>query len=182
MNTITALPKAAISILAASMLIGCERDLVGVDNVDAGRPALASAKVAASGTFAQSSITSLDVQTAGGNTILSQTSTGSISGTLSGPFQDDLKVVIHPNGKFNAHFTITCTCSVDGKGGVLQIVASDTGELLSPTLAAFAGRAVINGGTGDLSGLHGVLQIEGTVDVTTGLATYGYSGTLHWQP
>jgi hypothetical protein len=182
MRTISALPKAAVSILAASMLIGCERDPVGVENAEATRPALASVKVAATGTFAQSAITSLDVQTAGGNTIFMQTADGTISGTLSGPFQDDLKVVIHPNGKFNAHFTITCTCSVDGKAGVLEIVASDTGELLSPTLAAFVGRAVIKGGTGDLSGLHGVLQIEGTVDVTTGLATYGYSGTLHWQP
>ena len=124
MSTICALPKAAVSILAASILIGCEREPVGVEKVDAGRPALAAVKVAASGTFAQSAITSLDVQTAGGNTILTQTSNGSISGTLSGPFQDDLKVVIHPNGKFNAHFTITCTCTVGGKSGVLEINAS----------------------------------------------------------
>ena len=55
-------------------------------------------------------------------------------------------------------------------------------RLLSPTLAAFAGRAVINGGTGALSGLRGVLQIEGTVDVTTGLATYGYAGDIHFGP
>ncbi|HSJ65838.1 MAG TPA: hypothetical protein VK922_18295 [Gemmatimonadaceae bacterium] len=182
MRTITALPRTAVTILAGSMLVGCEREPVGVENVDAPRPALAAVKVAASGAFAQSAITSLDVQSAGGNTIITQTSDGSISGTLSGPFHDDLKVVIHPNGKFNAHFTITCTCTVGGKSGVLEFVASDTGELLSPTLAAFAGRAVIKGGTGDLSGLHGVLQIEGTVDVTTGLSTYGYSGTLHWQP
>jgi hypothetical protein len=182
MRTISAMPKAAVSILAALLLVGCERDPVGVENVDVPRPALASVKVAASGTFAQSAITSLDVQTVGGNTIITQRAVGSISGTISGPFQDDLKVVIHPNGKFNAHFTITCTCSVDGNAGVVEIVASDTGELLSPTLAAFAGRAVIKGGTGDLSGLGGVLQIEGTVDVTTGLATYDYSGTLHWQP
>jgi hypothetical protein len=71
---------------------------------------------------------------------------------------------------------------VDGKSGVLGIVAGDTGELLSPTLAAFAGRAVINGGTGALSGLRGVLRIEGTVDVTTGLATYGYTGDIHFDP
>ena len=182
MRTITALPRAAVSILAASMLVACDRDPVGMENLNAPTPALAAVKVAASGTFAQSAITSLDVRTAGGNTILAQTSNGSISGTLSGPFQDDLKVVIHPNGKFNAQFTMTCTCTVDGKSGVLEIVASDRGELVSPTLASFAGRAVIKRGTGDLAGLHGVLQIEGTVDVTTGLSTYGYSGTLHWQP
>lgn len=182
MRTIIALPKAAVSILAAWMLVGCERNPVSVEDVNAPTPALAAVKVAASGTFAQSAVTSLDVRTAGGNTILAQTSDGSISGTLSGPFQDDLKVVIHPNGKFNAHFTITCTCTVGGKSGVLEFVANDTGELVSPTLATFAGRAVIKRGTGDLAGLHGVLQIQGTVDVTTGLSTYGYSGTLRWQP
>jgi hypothetical protein len=105
-----------------------------------------------------------------------------ITGTMAGPFNDNLRVVIHPNGKFNAHFTITCLCTVDGKQGELEIVAGDTGELLSPTLAAFAGRVVINGGTGALSRLRGVLQIEGTVNVTTGLATYSYTGDIHFEP
>jgi hypothetical protein len=124
----------------------------------------------------------LDVETAGPNTVIHQTAVGAITGTLAGTFTDKLKVVIHPSGKFNAHFTITCVCTVDGKQGVLEIVAGDTGELLSPTLAAFAGRAVIKGGTGALSGLRGVLQIEGTVNVTTGRATYGYTGNIHLEP
>jgi hypothetical protein len=62
------------------------------------------------------------------------------------------------------------------------MVAGDTGELVSPTLAVFAGRAVINAGAGALSGLRGVLRIEGTVDVTTGLATYSYQGDIHFAP
>jgi hypothetical protein len=173
---------AAVSILAVSLLAGCDRNPVAVEAVNEASPSLASVKIAASGSFVQSAITSLDAQTAGGNTILSQTSNGVISGTLSGPFEDDLKVVIHPNGKFNAHFTMTCTCTVDGQSGVLKIVANDGGEMLSPSLAAFAGRSTITGGTGDLSDLRGVLQIEGTVDLTTGLSTYSYSGNLHRQP
>jgi hypothetical protein len=178
---------AAISMMVAtSIFVGCRRDPVRVESVEATGPAAvggtASVQTAASGTFTQTAITSLDVRTAGPNTTLDQTSAGVITGTLAGTFEDKLKVVIHPSGKFDAHFTITCVCTVDGKSGVLEIVAGDTGELLSPTLAAFAGRAVINGGTGALSSLRGVLRIEGTVDVTTGLATYGYAGNIHFDP
>lgn len=186
MTIMKAWPKATVSVMAASMVLACEQDPVRVESVGVTRPVIGNAatsvKVAASGSFNQTSITSLDVQTAGGNTILNQTSVGAITGTLTGHFEDDLKVVIHPNGKFNAQFTITCTCTVDGKFGVLEMAAGDTGELVSPTLAVFAGRAVIKGGTGDLSGLRGVLRIEGTVDVTTGLATYGYTGDIHFEP
>ncbi|HEX6051982.1 MAG TPA: hypothetical protein VFZ21_22085 [Gemmatimonadaceae bacterium] len=185
MTTIT-WPKATVAMLAASMLLACEQDPVRVDDVRPATPApgdvVASVTTAASGSFNQTAITSLDVQTAGGNTTLDQTSVGTITGTLTGHFEDDLKVVIHANGKFNANFTITCSCTVDGKFGVVEMVANDTGELVSPTLATFAGRAVIIGATGDLSGLRGVLRIEGTVDVTTGLATYGYTGGIHFEP
>jgi hypothetical protein len=187
MRTIQGWRAAAISMMAAtSIFVSCTRDPVGAESVEATKPAAvgrtASVQMAANGTFTQTAITSLDVKSAGPNTTLDQTSAGVITGTLAGTFEDKLKVVIHPSGKFDAHFTITCVCTVDGKSGVLEIVAGDTGELLSPTLAAFAGRAVINGGTGALSGLRGVLQIEGTVDVTTGLATYGYTGDLHFDP
>jgi hypothetical protein len=71
---------------------------------------------------------------------------------------------------------------VAGNTGVLDIQAEDDGELVSPTLARFAGRAVITRGSGDLSGLRGLLDIEGTVDVATGLATYAYSGRIRFLP
>lgn len=187
MMTAKTWPRTAIRMVAATvMLVGCERDPVSVQRVGGTRLArvggVTSAMIAASGTFTQTAITSLDVSVAGPNTIIDQTAVGTITGTLAGQFEDDLTVVIHPNGKFNATFTISCVCTVDGKVGVVEMVADDTGELLSPTLAAFAGRAVIRGGTGALSGLRGVLQIEGTVDVTTGLATYGYTGDIHFEP
>jgi hypothetical protein len=150
-------------------------------NTEAPTPAAAQASphAVATGTFTQTAVSSLEVRPAGPNTILEQTSMGTVTGTLSGTYEDDLRVVIHPNGRFNAKFTITCQCTVEGKGGVLELVASDTGELVSPTLASFAGRAVITGGTDELSTLRGVLEIEGTVDLMTGLSTYTYSGRIH---
>ncbi len=133
----------------------------------------------AAGTFTQTGITGLQVSQAGPNTILEQTSTGLVSGTLSGSYTDDLRVVIHPNGRFNAHFTIRCECTVAGEQGIVELVASDRGELVSPTLASFAGRATITGGTAELSDLRGVLEIEGTVDLISGLSEYTYSGRIH---
>lgn len=174
-------------LLLAALGSACEPSVApDVGQAGPAGPALASAHApshtAANGTITQTAITSLETRLAGPNTILEQTAEGLIGGTLSGPFDDELKVVIHPNGRFNAHFTITCECTVEGETGVLEIVAGDTGELISPDIAAFAGRAVIRGGTGGLSGLRGVLRIEGTVDVASGVATSVYTGDIHFQP
>lgn len=133
----------------------------------------------ASGVFTQTGINSLDVKFAGPNTLLEQTSEGSVIGTLSGSYEDAIRVVIHPNGKFNVKFTIVCECTVDGKQGFLYLVATDRGEMVSDTQAIFSGRAVITGGTDELSGLRGVLEIEGVVDLVTGLSEYDYVGWVH---
>lgn len=168
--------------LAPSISNAAEASTASESSVETPAVAQASLPVEAAGTITQTAINSVDVRAAGPNTILEQTDEGMISGTLTGAFQDDLRVVIHPSGRFNAHFTITCECTVEGKQGVLELVAGDTGELISPDVAVFAGRAVINGGTGELSGLRGVLRIEGMVDVQSGLSTYTYSGNLRFRP
>lgn len=150
-----------------------QREALALDRAHAAPP------TAAVGTFTQTGITSLQVGQAGPNTFLEQTSVGTVSGTLSGSYTDDLRVVIHPNGRFNAHFTIRCECTVAGDQGVVELVASDRGELVSPTLASFTGHATITGGTAELSDLRGVLEIDGTIDLVSGLATYTYSGRIH---
>ena len=159
----------------------CESTVAPESAATALTPAMAHAvpHTDAVGTFTQTAITSLEVSQAGPNTFLEQTSMGLVAGTLSGSYTDDLNVTIHPNGRFNAHFTIRCECTIDGRHGTVEFVASDRGELVSPTLAAFAGRATITGGTGELSAVRGVLEIEGTIDLATGLATYAYSGRIH---
>jgi hypothetical protein len=140
-----------------------------------------SPAIAASGTLTQTEIISAEVSFAGPNVIIEQTSAGVISGTLSGTFVNSFTVVLHPNGQFNAHGTSVCVCTVDGKEGLLVTVVTDTGENVDGT-PTFTGRSVIKGGTGELSGLRGVLQIEGTVNLMTGLSTTNYSGEIHFQP
>lgn len=172
------------ALLVATLTSACEP--VAAPHHPVSGPASAATTTAAvdtpspaSGTFTQTAVTGLEIRTDGPNTIFEQTSEGAVSGTLSGSYQDRLRVLIHPSGRFNVHFTITCQCSVNGESGVVELVASDRGEIVGPTTAAFAGRAVIRGGSDDLSDLRGVLAIEGTVDLASGLSTYGYSGRIH---
>lgn len=118
---------------------------------------------------------------AGPNVIIEQTTVGFVSGTLSGTFEDTFKVVLHPNGRFTAHGSGSCECAVNGVSGVIEYVTSDTGQEIDG-IPTFEGRQVITDATGGLSGLRGVLQIEGTVDIGTGLATIDYSGAIHTHP
>ena len=177
--------------LVSVLLAGCSADDVTgpahmpgdqTPEVSAQATAMAaSPHMLAAGTFNQTAVLSLDVREAGPNTIIEQTNQGVASGTLTGDLQDELRVVIHPNGSFNAHFTVTCVCTVEGREGVVELVANNTGDIVGP-VGAYEGRAVITGGTGELSGLRGVLQFEGAVDLTTGFSTLTYSGTIHFAP
>jgi len=154
---------------ATALLIG----LVGV--------AMASPPTPASGTITQTGITAIEVRMAGPNVIIEQTTVGNVSGTLNGTFEDTIRVVIHPNGGFTALGKGSCECTVDGLSGVVEYVVSDTGEEING-IPTFEGRQVITGASGDLSGLRGVLQIEGAVDPGTLLSVINYSGAIHTHP
>jgi hypothetical protein len=143
--------------------------------------AQASPPTAASGTVTQEAVTGFDLRVAGPNAIFEQATAGSLSGTLSGTYQDSFRVVLRPDGRFTAQGTLTCQCTVDGMSGVLVLRSTNTGEAIDG-VPTFAGRFVITGGTADLSGLRGVLQFEGTVDLATGLSTSTYSGQIHSHP
>lgn len=151
--------------------------LVGATGV-----AHASPPTAASATFTQTTNTGFTLGFAGPNTIFEATNEGVVVGSLSGSWEDSIRVVIHPNGLFTAQNTITCECTVGGNEGVLELVVVDTGRPAGPDLAVFEGTAVITRGTGDLSGLRGVFEVEGTVDLQSGLSTFTLSGRIHVHP
>jgi hypothetical protein len=192
MNHLSQSTRYAILALIALVLVACNDNPLGTESFErterAAAPkasqsiAKAAPSAAASGTITQNEITSLDVRLAGPNTMLKQTSRGVFAGTLAGSFEDELSVSIHPNGTFTAQFTLTCTCTVDGKEGVLTITAADRGEMVNPNLARFSGRAVIQDGTDELAGLRGGFDIEGTVDVASGLSHYTYAGPIRFLP
>jgi hypothetical protein len=143
--------------------------------------AQASPPTTASGTITQEVITGFDLRLAGPNAIVELATAGSVSGTLTGTYEDSFTVVIHPNGRFNAQGTLTCQCTVDGRSGVLVMQVTNTGEEIDG-VPTFAGRFVITGGSAELSGLRGVLQFEGTVDPATNLSTITYWGQIHSHP
>ena len=175
--------RTVFSVLMAALVTGaCDAPAATIAGPEVATPrpaAVAAGKIAASGTLAQTAITGLEVRAAGSNTIIEQTSVGTVDGTLSGTYQDEVRVIIHSNGTFNAHFTITCQCQMNGDAGVLELVAGDRGRITGPNTATFAGRATIIDGSGELAGLRGVLRIAGSVDLASGLSIYSYSGDLH---
>ena len=138
--------------------------------------------VPAAGIFQQTRINSLQVRKTQPTTILEQTSSGTVAGTIQGTFTDELRVAIKANGTFTAKFTLTCTCKVNGNTGVLTLEATDLGRIVSPTTARFSGRAVITKATGGLAGTRGSLAIHGVVDLKKGLSTYAYSGFIRKTP
>jgi hypothetical protein len=161
--------KAAIGVLILLLMVS------GVNTVQASPP------TPASGTSTQTGITSFEVRSAGPNVIFEQTTVGSINGTMTGVFQDSYRIVIHPNGHFSAQGTISCNCTVEGKSGVLELKLVDSGQITSPDTAILAGTAVITGGTGELADLRGIFAVEGIVDIQSGLATFTYSGQIHFH-
>jgi len=144
--------------------------------------AMASAPTTADGTLTQTAVTGFELRIAGTNVVIEQTTRGVMSGTLSGTIEDTVTVVIHSDGTFEAHGTTICACSVHDKQGHVEFAVTDTGKQTSPDTSRFTGRAAITRTTGELSGLAGHLDIEGTVDLTTGLSTIGYSGQIHLHP
>jgi len=145
------------------------------------RVAQASPPMDATGTFTQTDVLSEEVRSAGPNVIMELTIGGVATGSLSGIIVDSFTVVIRPNGRFSAHGTVTCVCTVDGQEGVLVLAYSDSGEFVEGT-PTFEGRYAIKGGSGELSGLRGVLPMVGQVDLSTGLSTTDYSGQIHFHP
>lgn len=142
-----------------------------------GSLAKASPPAAAHTTMTVTAITGFAATPAGANTFIHQTTEGVFTGALIGTFEDELKGVVHPNGRVTAQGTITCECTIEGRSGTLSFVQVSSGDFASQTLE---GRAVITGGTGDLANLHGTFDMEGTVD-PNGLATITLTGQIHFD-
>lgn len=167
--------------LALGALWSCDSVPTDVTAVDGQQllvgAAQASTPIPASGTQSALVITGFEPRSAGPNLMFEQTSTGSMRGTLAGTTETVENVVIHPNGKLNAHGTLTCQCTVDGKSGVLDLTWSAVGVVTGEGTANIEGRFVIVGGTAELSDLRGVLPYEGSV--VNGLPSVEYSGRIH---
>jgi len=141
----------------------------------AGGVAQAAPPTPASGTYTATTIISFEVNQVGPNTVIEQTAAGIVSGTLSGTLVEEIKAIVHPNGVVPGQGTFTCACTMGGESGTLEFVVATIGDFATQT---FQGRAIITSATGDLTGLRGVLELQGTVD-PSGLSTITYEGGIH---
>jgi len=139
--------------------------IVGAQSAAASGPPESS-----SGTFGPTGApAAVSVRTADGNTFRTVTARpGRFTGTFTGAYSEDLRLVFHADGSFNFAAELTCQCTVDGKTGTMTIRLDGTG---SP--AAFDAHYRIIAATGGLEGLQGQGTLSGPVPST-------YSGEHHF--
>ena len=111
------------------------------------------------------------VRTADGNTILTLTARpGRFTGTFTGAYSEDLRIVFHADGSYNFAAELTCQCTVDGRTGTMTVKLDGTG---TPT-GSFDAHYRIIAASGGLEGLQGQGTLSGPIPST-------YSGEHHFQ-
>jgi hypothetical protein len=144
--------------------------------------AAASPPTEASGTFTTTSATFNSVREAGGNTIIDLTATISYTGTFTGTSTVNGILIFHSDGtgaqfppwRANFHDVETFTGTVNGVPGTVTFNLNGSND---PT-GALKATATIVSATGDLAGLHGVLNQVGTVGPSGPVGTY--TGQIHF--
>ena len=141
--------------------------IVGAQSAAASGPPESS-----SGTFGPTGApAAVAVRTADGNTILTVTARpGRFTGTFTGAYSEDLRIVRHAGGSFNFAAEVTCLCTVDGMTGTMTVKLDGTG---TPT-GSFDAHYRIIAATGGLEGLQGQGTLSGPVAST-------YSGEHHFE-
>ncbi len=141
--------------------------IVGAQSAAASGPPESS-----SGTFGPTGApAAVAVRTADGNTILTVTARpGRFTGTFTGAYSENLRIVRHAGGSFNFAAEVTCLCTVDGMTGTMTVKLDGTG---TPT-GSFDAHYRIIAATGGLEGLQGQGTLSGPVAST-------YSGEHHFE-
>ena len=125
-----------------------------------------------SGTFANAATPPSGSWSADGNMFLTYTRSGVNTGTFTGPYVQEIEVIVHPDGHTNFRGTNTCVCTVEGQTGTLVVRFQGTGI----AGAQFSGSYVVISGTDGLENLRGHGTFEGA-----GL-TGTYAGQHHFDP
>jgi hypothetical protein len=119
--------------------------------------AVASPPTTASGTFTYTSSTFDSTRTAGSNTIIDLSATVSYTGTYSGTSTVEGTLIFHADGSANFHDVETFTGTVNGVPGTVTFnLAGRNG----PGFTNFHATDTIISASGNLAGLHGVLNWE----------------------
>ena len=95
---------------------------------------------------------------------------GRFTGTFTGAYSEDLRLVFHADGSYNFAAELTCQCTVDGRTGTMTVKLDGTG---TPT-GSFDAHYRIIAASGGLEGLQGQGTLSGPIPST-------YSGEHHFQ-
>jgi hypothetical protein len=153
----------ALSLLAAAAVAVCA---VGA--------ATATSPADGSGTIVIGTDVTTNVRHADGNTFLTQTETGVLTGTLSGPYTLERTITLFSNGSVSIHADATCTCTVDGKTGTTTAVVNGRGKAGEPAVD----HLTITGATDGLAGFHA----QGTIVAEPGGGPITYTLRYHFDP
>jgi hypothetical protein len=130
-----------------------------------------------SGTFTTTSSTFNSVREAGGNVIIDLSATLEYTGSLEGTSTLHGILIFHADGSANFHDFEVFTGTVNGVPGTLTFNLSGG----SNAEGVYHGNAVIRSGTGELSGMRGMLNQTGVALGPPG--PYGtYTGQVHFAP
>jgi len=102
------------------------------------------------------------VRPADGNLIIDITARpGAFTGTFTGTYLEDLRIVVHKDGSNNFAAQLTCICTVAGRTGTFTMKLDGTGNP-----AGFDAHWRIIAATGGLEGLQGEGTLSGPVPST----------------
>ena len=141
-------------------------------------PAWASTPATGSGTFADTGFLGPpSIRTAGGNTFVMVTLSGVFEGTMTGTRTLTAHLVFHADGTLNGHGEETCMCTVGGRTGTFvdRFEVNGAGQTFTTHLTVISG-------TGELSNLHAVATVSGSVNPATSLGSGTYSIQYHFDP
>ena len=130
----------------------------------------------ASGT--QEFTATFDERLAGPNLVIRLHLEGTWFGTFAGSVTGDVMEVVRATGDSRPHGFTTCVCTVEGRSGTVTFV-SVIAASLDPVTFEFhlQGRLVAVQATGELAGLHAVIDV--VLDSATFITTY--SGSYHFD-
>jgi hypothetical protein len=137
--------------------------------------AVASPPTEATGTFTYTLSTFNSTREADGNLIIDLSATVSYMGTLTGTSTVEGTLILHKNGSANFHDVETFTGTVNGVSGTVTFNLTGGN---GPGFANFHATDTITSASGDLAGLHGVLNWEGVTLGANG-PVGSYSGQIH---
>lgn len=112
--------------------------------------AYASTSTTGSGTFTATIASSTTVFSQGGFTLYFFTGSDVFTGTIAGTGSFTLHLLAFPSGAAFGAGSVTCSCTVGGKAGTVNILFTSKGTFGGPG----SGQGVVIG-SGGLAGLHG---------------------------